>query len=42
MNVVREDCLRPSQRSKHLMTDKMSEQLRFVMVPGQEYVMNKT
>jgi hypothetical protein len=42
MNMTREDYSRPSQRSKHLMTDKMSKQPRFVMIPMAEYVMNKT
>ena len=40
--MTRENCLKPSQRSQHLMTDKMTKQLRFVMVPKPEYVMHKT
>jgi hypothetical protein len=42
MNMTREDCSRPSQRSLHQMTDKMLKQLGFVMMPRPEYVMNKT
>jgi hypothetical protein len=39
MNVTRNECSRPPQRFRHLLADKMSRQLRFVMMLKLEYVM---